>query len=122
MSSEETHVYAKTGLMLRSGLSPTDAHVLIAVQPDGRLEWAYRSPNGTLTETVISAVVLDFPAALRIHVAAIYNFARRADDLADEGDDNVQTRLDALAAMGNAQKCHVQPNILPSGVNSEGCP
>lgn len=42
------------------------------------------------------------PARLRIHVAAIYNFARRADDLADEGDDNVQTRLDALTAMGRS--------------------
>ena len=42
------------------------------------------------------------PADLRIHVAAIYNFARRADDLADEGDDTEQDKIAALAAMGKS--------------------
>lgn len=39
------------------------------------------------------------PKHLRIHVAAIYNFARRADDLADEGDDTPQEKIAALDAM-----------------------
>ena len=42
------------------------------------------------------------PAELRMHVAAIYNFARRADDLADEGDDSIEQKLAALDAMGLA--------------------
>lgn len=42
------------------------------------------------------------PGHLRIHVAAIYNFARRADDLADEGNDTVQEKITALEAMGKS--------------------
>ncbi|HEY5734559.1 MAG TPA: squalene synthase HpnC [Gammaproteobacteria bacterium] len=42
------------------------------------------------------------PAHLRIHVAAIYNFARRADDLADEGNDAAQDKIVALDAMGKS--------------------
>jgi hydroxysqualene synthase len=38
------------------------------------------------------------PAKLRPAVLAIYHFARTADDIADEGDANAQTRLDDLAA------------------------
>ena len=38
------------------------------------------------------------PPALRPAIAAIYGFARTADDIADEGDAAPQTRLDDLAA------------------------
>ena len=38
------------------------------------------------------------PPRLRAPIAAIYWFARTADDLADEGDASAQTRLDDLAA------------------------
>ncbi len=40
------------------------------------------------------------PASLRIHVAAIYTFARQADDLADEGDHLPEARIAALKKMG----------------------
>ena len=39
------------------------------------------------------------PPRLRAPIAAIYHFARTADDIADEGDATAQTRLDDLAAM-----------------------
>jgi len=39
------------------------------------------------------------PAHLRPPIAAIYGFARTADDIADEGDAPAQDRLDDLAAM-----------------------
>ncbi len=39
------------------------------------------------------------PAHLRPPIAAIYGFARTADDIADEGDAPAQRRLDDLAAM-----------------------
>ena len=42
------------------------------------------------------------PKHLRIHVATIYNFARRADDLADEGDAKAEERIAALDQMGKA--------------------
>ncbi len=38
------------------------------------------------------------PAHLRAPIAAIYHFARTADDIADEGDATAQQRLDALQA------------------------
>ena len=40
------------------------------------------------------------PSALRPHVAAVYAFARVADDFADEGDWPAATRLDRLARWG----------------------
>ncbi len=40
------------------------------------------------------------PGELRRSVAAIYAFARRADDLADEGDDSPEARIAALKKMG----------------------
>lgn len=40
------------------------------------------------------------PAALRPAVRAIYRFARTADDVADEGDADADTRLAQLAALG----------------------
>ena len=38
------------------------------------------------------------PTHLRAPIAAIYHFARTADDIADEGDASAQQRLDALSA------------------------
>lgn len=50
---------------------------------------------------------LALPRRLRDPVAAIYAFARRADDLADEGDLDVAQRLQALDACGAALDCAV---------------
>lgn len=41
------------------------------------------------------------PKHLRIHVATIYNFARRADDFADEGDDPPEQKIAALEHMAD---------------------
>lgn len=41
------------------------------------------------------------PAHLRAPIAAIYHFARTADDIADEGDANAEQRLDELQAYRN---------------------
>lgn len=40
------------------------------------------------------------PPRLRPPIAAIYHFARTADDIADEGDASAESRLEALAALG----------------------
>lgn len=39
------------------------------------------------------------PPQIRAHVVAIYRFARQADDIADEGDADDETRLSQLAAL-----------------------
>lgn len=48
------------------------------------------------------------PAHLRIPIAAIYHFARTADDMADEGDASAKQRLSDLAAYRKALQdaCH----------------
>jgi squalene synthase HpnC len=48
------------------------------------------------------------PKHLRIHVATIYSFARRADDLADEGTDRAEDKIAALKQMGKALDHAVQ--------------
>ena len=49
------------------------------------------------------------PAALRPAVRAIYRFARTADDVADEGDADADTRLAQLAALGREVDALGQP-------------
>jgi squalene synthase HpnC len=57
------------------------------------------------------------PPHLRAPIAAIYWFARTADDLADEGDDTPQQRLDYLAAfrhdLSEASKGHLTSTCWP---------
>ena len=56
------------------------------------------------------------PAHLRPAVQALYNFARTADDLADEGDDPAHRRLDALGELrADLQSCLNQTGALSLG-------
>ena len=48
------------------------------------------------------------PPRLRAPIAAIYHFARTADDLADEGDASAQERLEALSAYRQALQTAMQ--------------
>ena len=52
------------------------------------------------------------PAHLRAPIAAIYHFARTADDIADEGDATPQERLDTLHAYRQALLAANQPDNL----------
>ena len=57
------------------------------------------------------------PAHLRPAVAALYHFARTADDLADEGFDPAHHRLDALGEYrADLQQClsHARTSYVPS--------
>jgi len=54
------------------------------------------------------------PARLRPAVEAIYRFARHADDLADEGDADIPTRLAALAVM-NRDLDEIAAGRTPAG-------
>ncbi len=56
------------------------------------------------------------PAHLRPAVQALYNFARTADDLADEGDDPAHRRLDTLGEFrADLQSCLNQTGALSLG-------
>ncbi len=69
---------------------------------DPRLRQAYatclRLARGHYENFPVASRLL--PSALRPHVAAVYAFARVADDFADEGDCPAATRLDRLARWG----------------------
>ena len=60
------------------------------------------------------------PAHLRAPIAAIYHFARTADDIADEGDATAQQRLEELQAYRQdlITVCDAGGNILPATSNS----
>lgn len=49
-SLDDTHQWAKAGLMIRVGLEANAAHVLMSVQPDGDAEFVYRSETGGATQ------------------------------------------------------------------------
>jgi squalene synthase HpnC len=59
------------------------------------------------------------PAPLRTPVEAIYRFARRADDIADEGDDPPATRLAKLEAQRGEIERIVRQHGLPRGPFSD---
>jgi hydroxysqualene synthase len=69
----------------------------------GRL--SHRKPSGPIDNRAVSVEHYEnFPVAswlcpprLRAPIRAIYHFARTADDIADEGDANVETRFELLA-------------------------
>ena len=58
------------------------------------------------------------PARMRPHVAAVYAFARLADDLADEGDAAPDTRLAALARWGERLDAALQGRDNPAEPNA----
>jgi hydroxysqualene synthase len=55
------------------------------------------------------------PPALRSPIAAIYHFARTADDMADEGDAPAAQRLSDLAAYREALRLASQGQVNPEG-------
>ncbi len=69
---------------------------------DGRLKDAYEHCMQVAQSHYENFPVASWliPKHLRIHVAAIYTFARQADDIADEGDASSDERVSALQAMG----------------------
>lgn len=55
------------------------------------------------------------PPALRSPIAAIYHFARTADDMADEGDESAAQRLSDLATYREALRLASQGKVNPEG-------
>ena len=73
-------------------------------RPDARTRHAYRDcmriARGHYENFPVASILL--PRRIRYPVAAIYAFARRADDFADEGERSDEARIRALEAMGQA--------------------
>ncbi len=64
-SLEETNIYAKAGLMIRSDLSPNAAHVLLHAFPSGETAFGWRAkPSDAMQET--RGPELTFPITLRL--------------------------------------------------------
>jgi phosphatidylserine/phosphatidylglycerophosphate/cardiolipin synthase-like enzyme/regulation of enolase protein 1 (concanavalin A-like superfamily) len=64
-SMQNTHAYAKAGVMLRSGLTAGAAHVILDVRPDGWVEFMTRTSNGGAT-TYLSGTAQPPPAWLKL--------------------------------------------------------
>ncbi|MGE3704498.1 MAG: DUF1349 domain-containing protein [Vicinamibacterales bacterium] len=52
---DNTHTYAKAGLMLRGSLDPDAAHVVLDVRPNGAIEFMTRTRRGASTTFIASA-------------------------------------------------------------------
>ncbi|MBN1269637.1 MAG: cellulase family glycosylhydrolase [Kiritimatiellae bacterium] len=64
-SIADSHLYAKAGLMVRTGLDPDDAHFLVHVFPDGEVVMGWRGAKGAIMEQKTLARGI-FPARLRL--------------------------------------------------------
>jgi hypothetical protein len=53
---QNTHTHAKAGVMIRAGLDPSAAHVLINVRPNGSIEFLSRASQGATTNSVPKAL------------------------------------------------------------------
>jgi len=62
---ENTHRFAKAGVMMRANPSPTAAHVILDVRPDGGIEFMTRPSDGGYT-TFIAGGFMPLPAWLRL--------------------------------------------------------
>ena len=65
-SLQNTHSYAKAGVMLRESLTSNSPHVLLDVLPDGRVELLSRSAAGGSTVSLAPGVTQAKPAWLRL--------------------------------------------------------
>jgi hypothetical protein len=62
---DNTHPYAKAGIMLRDTLTAGSAHVILDVKPDGGIEFLQRSAAGGVT-TSLGGAAVSFPIWLRL--------------------------------------------------------
>lgn len=53
---DNTHMFAKAGVMMRDGLSSDSAHVILDVKPDGQVEFMQRSTTGGETTYLAGGV------------------------------------------------------------------
>ena len=70
LSVQNTHVYAKAGLMIRPSLDPGAAGVILDVKPDGGIEFMLRSSTGAQTEFIAGGSIAKFPVSLRLRCAS----------------------------------------------------
>lgn len=85
---------------------------------DGRLKTAYSHCMAIAQSHYENFPVASWlvPKELRIHVAALYAFARQADDIADEGDDPPEVRIEKLQNMANELNIAVDGKIAEDPV------
>lgn len=85
-----------------AGLSPIETSHMSRIEP--RVRDAYRDCMQIARSHYENFPVASWllPRRIRYPVAAIYSFARRADDFADEGERSDEQRLRELAGMGAA--------------------
>ena len=63
---QNTHTYAKAGVMMRAGTTTGAAHVLLSMRPNGSFEFLVRSSAGGSTSSVVPSAGAPSPAWLRL--------------------------------------------------------
>ena len=77
-------------------MSQTSTNAAVTYSPEQAYAWCRNLAQSHYENFPVASRLL--PSEMRDGVAAIYAFARRADDIADEGDDDISTRLAQLDA------------------------
>lgn len=87
----------------------------VATPPDHVLASAYAACTRLARDHYENFPVASWalPGAMRPHIAAIYAFARIADDFADEGDTAAEERLRRLDAWGRRLRVSLSPDLGP---------
>lgn len=75
-------------------MSQTSTNAAVTYSPEQAYAWCRKLAQNHYENFPVASRLL--PSEMRDGVAAIYAFARRADDIADEGDADVETRLQQL--------------------------
>ena len=63
---DNTDMFAKAGIMIRTSTDPSSAHVLLDVRPDGTIEFMARGSAGSTTSFLGTAHV-SFPVTLNLY-------------------------------------------------------
>ena len=63
---DNTDMFAKAGIMIRTSTSPSSQHVILDVRPDGNIEFMARAGIGNTT-TVLAGAHVSFPVTLYLY-------------------------------------------------------
>jgi regulation of enolase protein 1 (concanavalin A-like superfamily) len=103
---EDTHPFAKAGLMLRQSLTPDSPHVILDVTPDGGIEFMTRRANGAET-TFIAGGNAAVPVWLRLtRTGAIITGSFSIDGASWTTVGSVTTAISDSAHLGLAVTSH----------------
>ncbi|HUR35139.1 MAG TPA: hypothetical protein VM032_15150 [Vicinamibacterales bacterium] len=127
-SVSASNAFAKAGVMMRAGVAPSAAHVVLDAKPGGGLEFMTRSADGSSTQ-YLAGTAASFPVWLKLshlgdRVAAAYSSdgvrwtALGATSLASVAYAGIVTTSHSMAAINEARfsNSSIQQPVAPASV------